>query len=364
MKTIEINGVMVDGFADDECPLFEQGLLAPCEEIARDIITADDDILLKINSYGGSVEGGTRISIALSDWIAFSGHKLTVEIEGICASAAANLVARLSPYATIKAHPESMLMFHSCQGVCEGSPDQLRDSADRMEAYNKVIIASLLKRTSLDRDTIEKWFSVGREGWMSGLDAKQCGLVDELLNDDFVNAPMLPPLDVEQKGWKYAAIAAIAEQHKEIKAMNEEKKIIEKEVKVIEPETDPEVKETEKEIEVENEVKPEVEEEVKTEEEVKAEDETIEAEDEELKALRAENEELKKELEALKATCEKLTSGLKTKTVTKALKKTFAELVKEIPTDISESAYAARFTALKQSHKAEYDAWMDSHKRR
>lgn len=356
MKTIEINGVMVDGFADEDCPLFEQGLLAPCEEIARDILITDDDILLKINSYGGSVEGGTRISIALSDWIAFSGHKLAVEIEGICASAAANLVARLSPYATVKAHPESMLMFHSCQGVCEGSPDQLRDSADRMEAYNKVIIASLLKRTSLDKATVEKWFSVGREGWLTGLDAKQCGLVDDLLNDEFIGAPMLPPSDVEQKGWKYAAIAAIANKHKEMQAMDEEK-LIEKEVEVVEP-----VTEEEKPVVAEEPVVEEVIEELKDDE--KKEDPIQAEEDDELIALRAENEQLKKELEALKATCEKLTAGLKTKTATKAVKKTFAELVKEIPTDISDSAYAARFTALKQSHKAEYDAWMDSHKRR
>jgi ATP-dependent protease ClpP protease subunit len=358
MTTIEINGVMVDGYSDDDCPLFEQGLLAPCEEIARDIITTDEDILLKINSYGGSVEGGTRISIALSDWLAFSGHELTVEIEGICASAAANLVARLSPYAKVKAHPESMLMFHSCQGMCEGSPDQLRDSADRMEAYNRVIIASLLKRTSLDRATVEKWFSVGREGWMSGMDAKECGLVDELLNDDFVGAPMLPPSDVEQKGWKYAAIAAIANKHKEMQTMDEEK-VIEKEIEVVEP-----VAEEEKPVVepvAENPVVEEVVEELKDDE--KKED-GIQAEEDELAALRAENEELKKELEALKATCEKLTAGLKTKTETKAVKKTFAELVKEIPTNISDSAYAAKFTALKQSHKAEYDAWMEAHKRR
>lgn len=359
MKILEINGVMVDGFADEECPLFEQGLLAPCEEIAREVLICDDDLLLKINSYGGSVEGGTRISIALSDWLAFSGHSLTVEIEGICASAAANLVARLSPYAKIQAHPESAIMFHSAQGVCEGSPDQLRDTADRMESYNSVIKATLLKRTSLDKDTIDKWFSTGREGWMSGLDAKQCGLVDELLNDNFIGAPMLPPSDVEQKGWKYAAIAAIANKHKEMQAMDE-KLIEEKEVEVIEPATEEEkpVEETVAEDPVVEEVVEELKDDEKKEDPIQAE------EDDELVALRAENEELKKELEALKATCEKLTAGLKAKPQTKAVKKTFAELVREIPTNLSESAYAARFTALKSEHKAEFEAWMDAHKRR
>ena len=169
---------------------------------------------------------------------------------------------------------------------------------------------------------------------------------------------MLPPSDVEQKGWKYAAIAAIANKHKEMQTMDEEK-VIEKEIEVVEP-----VAEEEKPVVEPLAEDPEVEEVVEELKDDEKKEDGIQAEEDELAALRAENEELKKELEALKATCEKLTAGLKTKTETKAVKKTFAELVKEIPTNISDSAYAAKFTALKQSHKAEYDAWMEAHKRR
>ena len=107
-------------------------------------------------------------------------------------------------------------------------------------------------------------------------------------------------------------------------------------------------------------------EEVETEVE-KTEAEEVEepkAEDEELTALKAENEQLKAEIEELKATCEKLTQGLKSTGAKATQKKTFAELVREIPANLSEREYTNRFMALKNHYNAEYKAYMDSHKRR
>ena len=353
MKTISINGVMVDGSVGTNDPM--AAFLTGCTSVANAIATCTDDLTLQINSFGGSVEGSAEIAIALTDWIcANPDKKIKVEIGAICASAAANLVARLPRQATILIHPESFIMYHSCSGLVEGSPDELRDNAARMDAINDLVKDALRKRTTLDSSKIDSWFMAGREGWLSGLDAVNCGLADGFINDGFEPAPIIPE-DFETNKYNYAAIAAIASKCKELRAMDEEKKeVIETEIEkpeteVIEEKKEEVIEEPTKEIEVEKEI-----------------EKTEEAEcdkDAEISALKAENEELKAEIEELKATCEKLTSGLKAPTAKAEVKKTFAELIKAIPTNLSEREFAKRFTALKEEHKAEYKAYMDAHQR-
>ena len=348
---LELNGVMVDG----ECPEYEKlagaGIVTDCGKIANAINFSTEDLTLKINSYGGSVEGGTAIAIAFADFaLAHPENKIKIEIGAICASAAANLVARMPKQATILVHPESMIMYHSCNGVVEGTPDELRDNAKRMDAINELVKQSLKQKTTLDEREIDNWFMTGREGWLTGMEAVQCGLADGFIDTAFSPMPIITDF-IEQNIQKtgYADIAAIAKKSlRRFTAMDEEKKIIETEIEA--PETE---KVEEKEIEVE-----------KVEEVAEETDVEETAEETEIEALKAENEELKKEIESLKATCEKLTQGLKSPTAKAVAKKTFAELVKEIPTDISGREYAERFTALKKAHKAEYDAYMQSHSRR
>ena len=345
MTAIKITGIMVNEEVPDEFKAF----YTDCNGIVKAIADCTDDLTLKINSYGGSVEGGTAISIALADWTqAHADLKAKVEIGAVCASAAANLVARLPKSVAILVHPESMIMYHSCSALIEGSPDELRDNADRMDKINSLVKDALHKRTTLDASKVDSWFEAGREGWLSGLDAVECGLADGYINTDYEPAPILNEnIDIH----KYAAIAAIAQKCKE-KSMDEEKeKVIEKEVEKIDEAPTTEI---ETDVEEPKEVETEVEKEV----------EKVDAEcDKELEALKAENEALKAEVAELKATCEKLTAGLKAPTAKAETKKTFAEMVKAIPTDISDREYARRFTALKEEHKAEYKAYMDAHQR-
>ena len=345
MTAIKINGIMVN----EDVPAEFEEWYTDCNGIVKAIADCTDDLTLKINSYGGSVEGGTAISIALADWTqAHAENKAKVEIGAVCASAAANLVARLPKSVAILVHPESMIMYHSCSALIEGSPDELRDNADRMDKINDIVKDALHKRTTLDASKVDEWFLAGREGWLSGFDAVACGLADGYINSDFEPAPIIENIDK----YKNTAIAAIMQKCKELHAMEEEKKeVIETEVEKIEEAPTTEI---ETDVEEPKEVETEVEKEV----------EKVDAEcDKEIEALKAENEALKAEVAELKATCEKLTAGLKAPTAKAETKKTFAEMVKAIPTDISDREYARRFTALKEEHKAEYKAYMDAHQR-
>lgn len=352
MKSLSITGVMV--VADDWGMGDEY--VTDCAALCKEIDATDDDLTLRINSYGGDVEGGTNISIALANWAQMHPDKaLAVEIGAICASAAANLVARLPRTAAVRIHPESMVMFHSCGGMVWGSPDQLRDSAAQMDKVNEVVIRSILARTTLDAATVRAWFAAGREGWLSGLDAVECGLADELADGLMDAAPELPEEGAEANG-RLAAVAAIKNKlkNKETTAMAEETETIEKTEEVTI--TKPAEGETEKKVETE----------VETETETPQGEcgDEPKAEDEEIKALKAENEQLKAELEKLKATCEKLTRGLNAPAATAQPRKTFSQLVREIPRDLPEREYMRRFTALKTDHKTEFDAYMAAHSQR
>ena len=356
MKTLSITGVMV---VADDWGMGEE-YVTDCAALCKEIDATDDDLTIAINSYGGDVEGGTNLSITLANWKAAHPDKtLAVEIGAICASAAANLLARMPQGANIRIHPESMVMYHSCGGMAWGSPDQLRDCAAQMDKVNEVVIRSLLSKTTLDAATVRAWFAAGREGWLSGLDAVECGLADELADGLMDAAPELPEEGMEGNG-RLAAVAAIKAKliNKETTAMAEEKETIEKteEVTVTKPAEDETEKKVETEVETETET-PQGE----CGDKPKAED----TEDtEEIKALKAENESLKAEIEKLKATCEKLTKGLNAPTASAQPRKNFADMVREIPCDLPAKEYERRFTALKKDHKAEYDEYIAAHSKR
>lgn len=351
MKTLNIKGVMV--VADDWGIGGEY--VTDCAALCREIDATDDDLTIAINSYGGDVEGGTNLSIALANWKAAHPDKaLAVEIGAICASAAANLVARMPQGASIRIHPESMVMYHSCGGMVWGSPDQLRDCAAQMDKVNEVVIRSLLSKTTLDAATVRAWFAAGREGWLSGLDAVECGLANELIDGFMEAAPELPEEGMEENG-RLAAVAAIKAklENKEKTAMAEETETIEKteEVTITKPAEEETEKKAETEVETET---PEAE----CGDKPKAEDE------EKIKILEEENAQLKAEIETLKATCEKLTKGLNAPSATAQPRRNFADMVREIPCDLPAKEYERRFTALKKDHKAEYDEYIAAHSKR
>jgi ATP-dependent protease ClpP protease subunit len=346
MRTLRISGVLVDIASADD-PDVKAGLVTSCMDMAQAIRECTEDLHVVINSYGGSTSGATEIGVALSEF-ARRDSRLTVEVGAICGSAAANLLATLPAQAARICHPDSMIMYHSCAGMVEGTPDALRDNADRMDKYNEVIKTKLKERTTLDPTTIDTWFEAGREGWLTGLEAVRCGLADGYTDTDFSPAPILPSQD-GPKGWEYAAIAAISTHYKEIVAMDTDKVIKEDEdIELVKLVDEPVAEDLEQAPVAEG-------------AEVEPEQAPVAEGEEELIALKAENEELKKELEALKATCEKLTAGLKAPTAKAQPRKTFAQMVRDIPADLPSREYAQRFTALKKEHKAEYDAYMKAH---
>lgn len=319
------------------------GIEATAQAVRNGLETSPENVEIYIDSPGGDVIESNAISLAISEYaLAHSEKAYTCTIGSLCASAAANILAKLPSCFQIKAYKDSLIMYHSCSGIFEGNPEQLRDYGVMMQLVNEAVIRELINKTTLDSTEIKYAFCTGRELWLDGRKAVECGLVSELIDDT--------PQTVEYKNTESTKqiLALVAQYKHNMEANMEEEKI---ETTAEETEIKPEAEEEITELE-EKEIAEEVAEEL-TE---KPEEIDFEAQCTELKA---ENEELKKELEALKALVAKYSPTAKP--TAKVVKADWLEMVRELNAKhLSEIEYAKEYKALKNSHIKEFEAFMKS----
>ena len=329
---------------------------ASCGALERRLATVADDLTIRVDSPGGRVDCGQRLAVALERWA--SEHPdaaLTIEVGAMACSMAANLLALAPARAAITGHSASMLMFHSCRGVAEGTPADMAAAAAYMCGVNRQVVEGLARRTGLPPETFRPWFR-GGEKWLTGAEALELGIFGGLAS----GAAALQPESLVAL-YNLAARAATNPQPEEEKNMAEETKqpCAEETPGIVE-----EIKEEVKEELKENAPAPE--EEIKEEETVKAEDgggmeepETIE---EVLAALRAKVAELTEEVAALKAAKAKLSGGLVLRKDAQAkAPKAWPELLKGIRVDQPPREYAKAYAELKAKHQGEYEAYMKAH---
>ena len=373
MNNLNIRGVILPDsyWLDDN--------VATLSAFQQEIGQIEDSIDLYIDSCGGDVMTSNSMSALIAEWcMAHPNAKCKCTIGGLCASAAANIVAKLPACFTVSCHPDTLAMYHSCYGFVEGGPDALRDNAVLMDLVNSIVIKNLLQKTNLDEERVRTAFKEGREMWLDGEELVACGLADNLLDGNAEKIELKVSNDRQgTEAMRYVAcvcrnINAKLEAH--IKMENEENKVTAEETPQVTAETTTEaVAEVKAECEEEEkktataecgekETKAETEEEEPKAEETTEEEPKAEEENEEVKALRAENAELKAKIENLEAIVAKYSPSAKPEQTVE--KKDFRQLMKEIPSNLSQNEYAKRFTALKQQYKAEYDEFMASRQNR
>lgn len=329
------------------------GIDAFSEDVRQGLEASEASVDIYVDSPGGDVVESNAMSLAIAEYALRNPDKqYTCTIGSLCASAAANIVAKLPTCFKVRAYRDTLLMYHSCSGVVEGNPQQLKDMSVMMELVNESVIRSLLSKTSLDATTVKSAFGTGRELWLDGEKAVACGLVDELVDSE--------PLKMEfSKDASLKVLALVAKYKHSLEAnMNEE----EKKEEVTAEAT----------VEVQAEATPEATPEVTAEAttpEVVAEAETEEpkAEEEEIDwqakcgELRSECDELHKEIDALKALVAKYQPTAQP-TAQKAVKADWMAMVRELNSKhLPEQEYARQYSALKAEHMDAFNAFMNSH---
>jgi ATP-dependent Clp protease protease subunit len=134
----------------------------------------DKDIYMYINSPGGSVTAG----MAIYDTMQY----VKCDVQTICIGMAASMGAFLLSAGTKgkrKALPNSEIMIHQPLGGAQGQATDIEIQAKHIIKIKEKLAGILSERTGKDLDQLKA--DMERDFWMSSEDAKEYGLIDEII---------------------------------------------------------------------------------------------------------------------------------------------------------------------------------------
>lgn len=146
---------------------------ATADEFINDLrgITAPN-ILLRVNSPGGSVTEGIAIANALRSHPA----NVTVQVDGVAASIA-SVIAMAGDH--IRMMPNALLMVHEASGLCVGEAADMIKMAELLDKISDNIAGAYAARAG---GTEAEWRQVMKnETWYRGEEAVKAGLADEVV---------------------------------------------------------------------------------------------------------------------------------------------------------------------------------------
>lgn len=127
---------------------------------------------IRIDSTGGDVYEGFAIASAIQR---YEGDTHAY-IDGIAASAA-SYIALMADRVTMNDY--AMIMIHNAWCLTIGNRDDLRETADRLEALDSTIAGIIAARSVLDVDAVKE--AMRAETWYTGDDALAAGMCDEVI---------------------------------------------------------------------------------------------------------------------------------------------------------------------------------------
>ncbi len=135
---------------------------------------AKKDIMMYINSPGGSVYAG----LGIYDTMHFINPDVCTICTGLAASMGAVLLA--AGHAQKRsALPHARVMIHQPLGGAKGQASDIEITAREIQKLKKELYDILAKHSGKDYDTI--WKDSDRDYWMIAQEAKEYGLIDEVL---------------------------------------------------------------------------------------------------------------------------------------------------------------------------------------
>lgn len=137
-------------------------------------VDAKKDILLYINSPGGSVYPG----LGIYDTMQYISPKVSTICTGLAASMAAVLLAG-GAHGQRAALPHSRIMIHQPLGGAKGQASDMEITIKQMIELKKDIYHILSKHTGKDYASIER--HADRDYWMRATEAQTYGVVDTVL---------------------------------------------------------------------------------------------------------------------------------------------------------------------------------------
>ena len=135
----------------------------------------DKDIVLYINSPGGSITAG----MAIYDTMNYIKCDVSTVCIGMAASMGAFLLAAGAKGKRL-ALPNSEIMIHQPLGGMQGQASDIKIHADRIIKMRRTLNEILAKQTGKSVEQIER--DTERDNFLSALEAKEYGLIDEVID--------------------------------------------------------------------------------------------------------------------------------------------------------------------------------------
>lgn len=134
-------------------------------------LSSDDELILKINSPGGSVFDG----FSMFNQIKALDNKVSIRIEGLAASIA-SLIALAGDHVSMT--EVGSFMIHRASTMAAGNTDDLESVADSLKQIDETLVNVYVTKTGLETSEIEEMMD--KETWMSPETAKKKGFIDEV----------------------------------------------------------------------------------------------------------------------------------------------------------------------------------------
>ena len=133
-----------------------------------------ENINVYINSNGGVVDTAIAINNALRRHKA----KVTVNIDGIAASAATLITCAGD---TVKMPKNALFMIHNPSTIAMGDSEEMRKQADVLEKYKNSITETYLQKVNIDKEKLSELMD--SESWLSAEEALKYGFIDEIIEN-------------------------------------------------------------------------------------------------------------------------------------------------------------------------------------
>lgn len=172
MAEIDIRGVIA---SNDDAWIyrwFGYEATSPAD-VTRVLQEADgEEVIVRINSYGGDVWSASEIYTALR---AYAGSVITV-VTGLAASAASVILLAGKP---VRASPTAEIMIHNPSMTAEGDYREMERARKELINTRNAILNAYELKTGLTRSTLRQMMD--HATWMTAQTAKRRGFIDEVL---------------------------------------------------------------------------------------------------------------------------------------------------------------------------------------
>ena len=140
-----------------------------------DSVDPGKDISIYINSPGGSVYAG----LGIYDTMQFISSDVATICTGMAASMAAVLLVA-GKEGKRSALPHSRVMIHQPMGGAQGQASDIEITAREIQKLKKELYTIIADHSHTDFDKV--WADSDRDYWMTAQEAKEYGMIDEVLS--------------------------------------------------------------------------------------------------------------------------------------------------------------------------------------